>query len=98
MLSPSNRFTTQLTKYFTERVVPRKTAIYKSIRDVSKVVNEVLREVEAQEPRFISSLNEVNGRYEGLTVISQTEFEVRSMEFIDDIFNDFFSYLRLFSI
>ena len=56
--------------------MPRKNSIYKAVREVSKVVAEVLREVEAQEPRFISSLNEINGRFEGLTVISQTEFEV----------------------
>ena len=76
MLCPSNKFAVQLHKYFAEKVLARKNAIYKVVREVSKVVTEVLREVEAQEPRFISSLNEVNGRYEGLTVISQTEFEV----------------------
>jgi hypothetical protein len=76
MLCPSNKFALQLNKYFLEKVLPRKTSIYKAVKEVSKVVNEVLHEVEAQEPRFISSLNEVNGRFEGLTVVSQTEFEV----------------------
>ena len=80
MLCPSNKFALQLNKYFVEKVLARKNAIYKVVREVSKVVTEVLREVEAQEPRFISSLNEVNGRYEGLTVISQTEFEVNVSE------------------
>ena len=77
MLCPSNNFALQLNKYFAEKVIPRKNAIYKAVREVSKVVTEVLREVEVQEPRFISSLNEVNGRFEGLTVVSHTEFEVR---------------------
>ncbi len=76
MLCPTNKFALQLNKYFIEKVIPRKNLTYKAIREVSKVVSEVLHEVEAQEPRFISSLNEVNGRFEGLTVISQTEFEV----------------------
>jgi AAA+ ATPase superfamily predicted ATPase len=76
MLCPSNKFALQLNKYFIEKVVPRKNAIYKAVRDVSKVVTEVLREVEIQEPRFISSLNDNNGRFDGLTVVSQTEFEV----------------------
>jgi hypothetical protein len=83
MLCPTNKFALQLNKYFLEKVIPRKNAIYKAVREVSKAVTEVLREVEIQEPRFISSLNEVNGRFEGLTVVSQTEFEVKS----------FFSYL-----
>jgi hypothetical protein len=78
MLCPSNKFALQLNKYFAEKVVPRKESIYKAVREVSKVVNEVLHEVEAQEPRFISSLNENNGRFEGLTVVSQTEFEVKN--------------------
>jgi hypothetical protein len=77
MLCPTNKFALQLNKYFLEKVIPRKNAIYKAVREVSKVVTEVLREVETQEPRFISSLNDVNGRFEGLTVVSQTEFEVR---------------------
>jgi len=76
MLCPSNNFALQLNKYFVEKVIPRKNSIYKAVRDVSKVVTEVLREVEAQEPRFISSLNELNGRFEGLSVVSHTEFEV----------------------
>ncbi len=76
MLCPSNKFALQLNKYFTEKVIPRKNAIYKAVREVSKVVTEVLREVEVQEPRFISSLNDNNGRFDGLTVLSQTEFEV----------------------
>ena len=76
MLCPSNNFALQLNKYFVEKVIPRKNSIYKAVRDVSKVVTEVLREVEAQEPRFISSLNEINGRFEGLSVVSHTEFEV----------------------
>ncbi|CAF0974653.1 unnamed protein product [Didymodactylos carnosus] len=76
MLSPSSKFVMQLNKYVGEKVIPRKTSIYKAVRDISKVVTEVLREVEVQEPRFISSLNEVNGRFEGLTVVSATEFEV----------------------
>jgi putative nucleotidyltransferase len=76
MLCPSNKFALQLNKYVAERVLPRQNNMYKTIREISKVVSEVLREVEAQEPRFISSLNEINGRYEGLTVVSQKEFEV----------------------
>jgi hypothetical protein len=80
MLCPSNKFALQLNKYFVEKVIPRKNSIYKTVRDVSKVVTEVLREVEAQEPRFISSLTELNGRFEGLSVVSHTEFEVRNFE------------------
>ena len=76
MLCPSNKFAVQLNKYFHEKVLPRKNSIYKAVREVSKVVTELLREVEVQEPRFISSLNEINGRFEGLTVVSHTEFEV----------------------
>jgi len=77
MLCPSNNFALQLNKYVVEKVIPRKNSIYKAVREVSKVVAEVLHEVEVQEPRFISSLNEMNGRFEGLTVVSHTEFEVR---------------------
>ena len=66
----------QLNKYCNERVHSRKQNISKTIREVCKVVQEVLKEVEVQEPRFISSLTEINGHYEGLTVLSPNEFEV----------------------
>uniref|UniRef100_A0A6V7LEL5 Uncharacterized protein n=1 Tax=Bracon brevicornis TaxID=1563983 RepID=A0A6V7LEL5_9HYME len=66
----------QMNKYYGERVQVRMMQIHKTIREVSKVVQDVLKEVEVQEPRFISSLNECNGRFEGLEVISPGEFEV----------------------
>lgn len=66
----------QLNKFYNERVHARKVASAKTIREVCKIVQDVLKEVEVQEPRFISSLTEINGRYEGLEVISPTEFEV----------------------
>lgn len=86
MLCPSNKFALKLSQYYVDKVIPRKNSIYKAVRDVSKVVTEVLHEVEAQEPRFISSLNEVNGRFEGLTVKSQTEFEVIRLSYNQYIF------------
>ncbi|KAK0071279.1 hypothetical protein PV326_001406, partial [Microctonus aethiopoides] len=65
----------QINKYYVERVQSRMMNVQKTIREVCKIVQEVLKEVEIQEPRFISSLTECNGRYEGLTVISPNEFE-----------------------
>ncbi|XP_060877314.1 protein mab-21-like [Metopolophium dirhodum] len=76
MLSAQTKMSYQLGKFWAERVMARKTAAVKTIREVCKVVQDVLREVEAQEPRFISSLVECNGRYEGLDVVSPTEFEI----------------------
>ncbi|CAF3974603.1 unnamed protein product, partial [Rotaria sp. Silwood1] len=77
MLCPSNKFAIQLNQYYLEKVIPRKNSIYKAVREISKVVTEILQEVEAQEPRFISSLNENNGRFEGLTSNSVCDTTVR---------------------
>ncbi|KAI5702485.1 hypothetical protein M8J76_003397 [Diaphorina citri] len=66
----------QLDNYYQDQVQLRKSITYKGIQEVCRVVQDVLREVEMQEPRFISSLSEVHGRFEGLDVISPTEFEV----------------------
>jgi len=65
-----------INKYCNERVVYRRGQIAKTIREITKIVQDVLKEVEVQEPRFISSLTECNGHYEGLEVVSPTEFEV----------------------
>ena len=48
----------------------------KSRQGQNDKMQDVLKEVEVQEPRFISSLTEINGRYEGFDVVSPNEFEV----------------------
>ena len=91
MVASQTRMLFQLNKYYGERVAARKTSVTKALREVVSVVQEVLREVEIQEPRVISSLAEVNGRYEGLHVLSPTEFETSlylnqmgEFNFVDD--------------
>ena len=76
MIGPQSKMLFQVNKFHTERVNTRKISINKTIREVCKIVQDVLKEVEVQEPRFISSLAEINGRYEGMDVVSQNEFEV----------------------
>lgn len=56
----------QISNYFNERVAARKAHIHKALHIVAKIVQEILKEVEAQEPRFISTLIDNNGRYEGV--------------------------------
>ena len=76
VVATQSRLYYQLTKFYNDRVLSRKHAVAKTIREVAKVVQEVLKEVEVQEPRFISSLSECNGHYEGIDVLSPTEFDV----------------------
>ena len=76
MMAAQSKLLFQLNKFCNERVHNRKAAVAKTIREVCKVVQDVLKEVETQEPRFISSLAEMNGRYDGITVKSPTEFEI----------------------
>ena len=77
MLTAQSKLMYQLNRYTSERVSARKANIAKTIRETCKIVTDVLKEVEVQEPRFISSLVETEtGRYEGLEVISPNEFEV----------------------
>lgn len=76
MIGPQSKLLFQVNKYYGDRVHQRKFAVAKTIREICKVVQDVLKEVEVQEPRFISSLTEINGRYEGFDVLSPSEFEV----------------------
>jgi hypothetical protein len=66
--SQQTKLAFQFNKFYAERVQARRVAVSKALRDVCKVVQDVLKEVETQEPRFISSLTEINGHYEGLQV------------------------------
>ncbi|XP_014208686.1 protein mab-21-like [Copidosoma floridanum] len=66
----------QINKFYTEKVQARKMHIQRTIRDICKIVQDVLKEVEVQEPRFISTLSECNGHFEGFDIISPEEFEI----------------------
>jgi len=76
MVAAQAKLVYHLNKYHGDKCTTRQGAIAKSVREVCKVVTEVLKEVEVQEPRFISSLSEMDNRFEGLQVTSPTEFEV----------------------
>merc|ERR1712228_477251 len=76
MAGPQSRLMQQVDQFQSTQVGDRSIGIRKTIHDVCTVVQDMLKEVEAQEPRFISSLTEINGRFDGLRVLSPTEFEV----------------------
>jgi len=68
MTSSQSKLLLQLGKFYNERVQSRRASVTKNMRDVCAIVQDVLKEVETQEPRFVSSLSEINGYYEGLQV------------------------------
>jgi len=76
MVGPQAKLMNQIDQFQSKQVTSRNLSIRKTIHDVCTVVQDMLKEVEVQEPRFISSLTEINGRYDGVHVISPTEFEV----------------------
>lgn len=76
MIGPQSKMIFQVNKYYGDRVQTRKYSTAKTCSEICQIVQDVLKEVEVQEPRFISSLTEINGRFEGLDVISPTEYEV----------------------
>lgn len=65
MIEEQSKIIYQINKYYVERVQARTTQIDKTIREICQIVTDILREVELQEPRFISSLSECNGRLVG---------------------------------
>lgn len=65
-----------LQKFVSTRVHRRKSELYKTITNICTVIQELLKHVEALEPRFISSLKLVDGRYRGVRALSPRSFEV----------------------
>lgn len=55
----------QLNQYYLTKSTARSKSIARTIQEVVKIVHDVLRELEIQEPRFISTFTETNGHYEG---------------------------------
>jgi len=76
MVGPQTKLMNQIDQFQSKQVTSRSLSIRKTIHDVCTVVQDMLKEVEVQEPRFISSLTDINGRYDGVHVVSPTEFEV----------------------
>jgi hypothetical protein len=76
MLANPIAFQYHLQQFYEEKVIERKKHVANTIDEIARIVFDVLKEVELQEPRFISQLNEVNGRYEGISVLSPYEYEV----------------------
>lgn len=62
MMAAQTRMIYQMNRYCAERVQARMFKTATSIREICKIVQDILKEVELQEPRFISSLVECNGR------------------------------------
>lgn len=56
----------QISNYYNTKVQLRKDHIRKSVFRIAKIIQDLLKEVETQEPRFISTLNEHDGRFEGV--------------------------------
>ncbi|CAI5445926.1 unnamed protein product [Caenorhabditis angaria] len=75
MLGRNPNVTFQVQTYYNEKVNNRKTRVSKTVYRVAKVVQSILKEVEEQEPRFVSTISDVNGRFEGITVHSPHEYE-----------------------
>uniref|UniRef100_A0A1A9UVM6 Mab-21 domain-containing protein n=1 Tax=Glossina austeni TaxID=7395 RepID=A0A1A9UVM6_GLOAU len=76
MMAAQTRMIYQMNRYCADRVQTRMFKTATAIREICKIVQDILKEVELQEPRFISSLVECNGRFEGVEVISPNEFEI----------------------
>lgn len=58
-------FMYQLNQYYVSKSTARKANITATIQEVIKIVQDVLRELESQEPRFISTFTETNGHFDG---------------------------------
>ncbi|CAI4232503.1 unnamed protein product [Auanema sp. JU1783] len=75
MLAPDRNIPYQISNFYNEKVQMRKTHVHKTVYRIAKIVQDILKEVETQEPRFISTLNEANGRFDGMIVHSPHEYE-----------------------
>lgn len=68
----------QITNYYNDKVQVRKNHVHKSVYRIAKVVQDVLKDVESQEPRFISTLVETNGRYDGVSLFGTLMLQLRT--------------------
>ncbi|KAF6033932.1 MAB21L1 [Bugula neritina] len=69
--------TTQLNRFWHEKVIPNKLSLQQCAEEVAVIVQNILRHVQIEEPRFACTLNKTaNGKYDGMTIESPTTFSI----------------------
>lgn len=59
----------QISNYYSTKVIRRKNHIRETCAMIAKIAQDILHDVERQEPRFISTIIEnQQGRYEGVSL------------------------------
>ena len=67
MLSQNTTTLAQIAAFYADKVQARRVDVHTTVRLIAKIVQDLLKDVEHQEPRFISTLIEnSHGRYEGV--------------------------------
>lgn len=67
----------QINTFYSEKVQTRRAEVHKTVRLVAKIVQDLLKDVEHQEPRFISTLVENSqGRFDGVSSLLQNRTEL----------------------
>lgn len=53
MIASQTKLAYRLGTYYTEKTVPRKAVVTNNVSEAAKIISDILKEVESQEPRFI---------------------------------------------
>ncbi|KAK3854037.1 hypothetical protein Pmani_022141 [Petrolisthes manimaculis] len=74
--SGSGKLVAALEQFYSEQVAKRRMVVNKRVEEVVQVAHDLMKHVEAQEPRCLSTLTQAGGRWEGLHILSPHEYQV----------------------
>lgn len=74
--SGSGKLVAALEQFYAEQVSKRRMIVAKRVEEVVQVAHDLMKHVEAQEPRCLSTLTQTGGRWEGLIIQSPNEYQV----------------------
>jgi len=72
----TNKLVVALEQFYGEQVAKRRVLVSKRVEEVVQVAHDLMKHVEAQEPRCLSTLNQSAGRWDGLKINSPGEYQV----------------------
>ncbi|MCL4136926.1 UNVERIFIED_CONTAM: hypothetical protein GTU68_001425 [Idotea baltica] len=72
----SGKLVAALEQFYSEQVAKRKIIVNKRVEEVVQVAHDLMKHVEAQEPRCLSTLTQAGGRWDGLHIHSPNEYQV----------------------
>lgn len=76
ILTTQSKILFQLNKYYNKQIQTHQKNTIKTIHKIYKIIQNILKKIKIQKPKFINSLNKINKQFKNLNIISPNKFKI----------------------